>query len=376
MGARVRRRNHSERQPSRAVTDHRLHVEREHTDSALSRAIPDVAAKTKAKIDATREQIDEQLEREHERAKQQVEAVAPEAKPAVEAAAAAAESAIEEERRYTDREVRKARDEASKVVDGVLSQHRHETNRALADERTEADTRIEARDEFFATISHDLRNLINVIQLKSRLLKNELTGEQVTARGRQLADEIHRSTRMMLRWSKDLVDLASVEAGQLRIEFAEEDVVAVVWDAVEICATLAEEKGVAVEVDVPERPCSIDCDADRIVEVLINLLENATRHTARGGKITISLDDHDAAAVSIRVRDTGVGIAQDHLSHVFDRYFQAKRTTRTGVGMGLYISRHIVERHGGQIFVESAPGKGSTFSLTLPRSRPTAEPKA
>ncbi len=359
---RVRRRNESGRQPTRAVTDHRLETEREKTDHALREAMPPVEAKTEAHLEDAREHVDRKLEHGRERAKK----LAPEAKPVIDAAAAAAEQAIDEERRRTDHAVEREREDKEHVVGHVLARERQDTNRALADERAESDELIDARDELFATISHDLRNLINAIHLKSQLLQKELAATPRAPRARQLADEINRSTHMMRRWSNDLVDLASVNTGRLRVVFAEEDVVAIVARAVELCATLAEEKGLKVEVHVPDHASTIECDADRIVEAVINLLENATRHTARGGAIRVTLEE-TAEDVRIHVADTGSGIAKDQLRYVFDRYFQGQRTTRTGIGMGLYICRHIVERHGGRISVESTVDVGSTFTVTLPR---------
>jgi signal transduction histidine kinase len=235
----------------------------------------------------------------------------------------------------------------------------------LEKELVECDDRIAARDELFATVSHDLRNLINVIQLKSRLLLTELEGDDKSARARKLANEIHRSTRRMLRWSKDLVDVATVEAGKLNIVMGQEDPVAIIREAVEFSISVAEAKGLTVDVDVPEGAALIRCDADRIVEVLINLLDNAVKHTPAGGSITVALS-RLPDRIAICVSDTGPGIDPDDVPFLFERYWKARRDAR-GLGMGLYICRHIIEQHGGTIDVDTALGHGSKFRFTLPR---------
>lgn len=231
----------------------------------------------------------------------------------------------------------------------------------------ECDERIAARDELFATVSHDLRNLINVIQLKSRLLLTELEleGGSGSPRARKLAQEIHRSTRRMLRWSKDLVDVATVEAGKLNVVMGYEDPVAIIREAVELSISLAEAKGIRVDADVPDGAMPIRCDADRIVEVLINLLDNAIKHTPAGGLITVALSRHDSH-VAICVTDTGPGISPDDAPFLFERYWKGRRDAR-GLGMGLFICKHIVEQHGGTIEVDTEVGRGARFTFTLPR---------
>lgn len=235
----------------------------------------------------------------------------------------------------------------------------------LKKELVECDDRIAARDELFATVSHDLRNLINVIQLKSRLLLTELDGDDKSARARKLANEIHRSTRRMLRWSKDLVDVATVEAGKLSIVKGQEDPVAIIREAVEFSISVAEAKGLCVDVEVPDGAALIRCDADRVVEVLINLIDNAIKHTPAGGAITVALE-RQPDLIAISVTDTGPGIDPEDVPFLFERYWKGRRDAR-GLGMGLYICRHIVEQHGGTIEVDSEVGRGSRFCFKLPR---------
>ena len=137
--------------------------------------------------------------------------------------------------------------------------------------------------------------------------------------------------------------------------------------AVETLAPLAAERGVEIKVEMAPKLPRVDVDPDRVAQVFSNLIGNAIKYTAAGGTITISANgEHDDVRVTIA--DTGIGIAEDELPRIFDRFWQSKRTNRSGAGLGLSIARGIVRAHGGRIWVESRVGEGTQVHFTLPRA--------
>jgi signal transduction histidine kinase len=162
----------------------------------------------------------------------------------------------------------------------------------------------------------------------------------------------------------DLLDLAKIEAGRFTVQLRPEDVGEMVHEALLILRPLAEEKRITLREHVREH-VRVAADRDRIFQVLSNVVGNAIRFTPENGTVELGAECRGEDIV-ITVADTGPGIAADHLPHVFDRYWQARRRRREGSGLGLSIARGIVEAHGGRIWVEQPPEGGSVFKLTLP----------
>lgn len=176
----------------------------------------------------------------------------------------------------------------------------------------------------------------------------------------------------MNRLIGDLLDVVSIEAGKLRIVPANDDAAQIVREILEAFQPLAAAKGCVLEWHVSEDSVLARIDRERIIQVLANLVSNAIKFTGSGDRIELTVRKV-RDAVEFTVRDTGSGIASDDLPHIFDRFAQA-RHDRGGLGLGLYISRCIIEAHGGQLSVESTLGEGSTFTFTVPAA-PT-EPRA
>lgn len=226
----------------------------------------------------------------------------------------------------------------------------------------EAATR--ARDDMLAVVAHDLRNPLNTIVMGSTVAL-ELTEAAPDTPARRQFEIIRRSAEHMNRLIQDLLDATRLQSGQLRLERLPSRVGAIVAEAVEILHPLATHAGIGLTVDIePELP-PLNADRIRIQQVLSNLVGNALKFTPKGGCITISVA---AAGNDVRfcVRDTGQGIPADQLPHIFGRFWQARRTDRRGLGLGLSIAKGIVEAHGGTIWVESQPGSGSSFLFTIP----------
>ena len=240
--------------------------------------------------------------------------------------------------------------------------------------RREAEMANRAKDEFLAAVSHELRTPLNAILGWSRLLRSSQLDAETVERG--LA-AVERNAEIQEQLIADLLDVARIVTGKVQLRIAPTDLAAVVEAAVDAVRHTATAKGLVLTVRL-ERPVPPTlADADRLQQVVWNLLTNAIRFTPDGGHIDVELATRDGHAL-IRVVDDGIGIGAGFLPHVFDRFRQAEAaTTRRsgGLGLGLSIVRHLSELHGGLVCVESAgEGRGSTFTLDLPLLPPVAEP--
>jgi signal transduction histidine kinase len=183
---------------------------------------------------------------------------------------------------------------------------------------------------------------------------------------------ISESAAWMQRLIRDLLDMSALEAGRLSVERRPERAHAIVASAVRMLESAVAERGVALEISVPNDLPVIDVDAARIEQVLVNLLGNAIKFTASGGRIVVRASA-GPEAVELSVADCGIGIPLEEQAHVFERYYRARHTTRRrGAGLGLAIAKGIIEQHGGRIWLQSTVGEGSVFSFTLPLAHATA----
>lgn len=176
----------------------------------------------------------------------------------------------------------------------------------------------------------------------------------------------------MNRLIEDLLEVALVEAGRLRVEFALLLAADLARDAVEMQRPLADASGVTISLEVEPEVRTVWAERRRLLQVFENLVGNATKFTPPGGRIVVRVATKNED-VMFSVTDTGVGIASDALPHVFDRFWQATtRARRLGAGLGLPITKGIVEAHGGRIAVDSEVGRGTTFFFTIPASQRSA----
>jgi PAS domain S-box-containing protein len=216
------------------------------------------------------------------------------------------------------------------------------------------------REEVLAVVSHDLKNPLGAIHLAAAMLLGN-----ADAKSRSFLETIQRSASRMDTLIGDLLDVASIQAGRLAVEAAPVNAAAVLREAFESQQPMAREKGITLALEAQLPGVILDIDRDRVLQVFGNLLGNAIKFCGAGDTVTIAaqLRDH---AVELQVRDTGPGIQPDELPRIFEPYWSAKRHARKGTGLGLYISKGIVEAHRGRLWAESTPGKGSTFYFTLP----------
>ncbi|MDC0742524.1 PAS domain S-box protein [Polyangium mundeleinium] len=229
---------------------------------------------------------------------------------------------------------------------------------------------IRTREDVVAIVSHDLKNPLSAILMNARLL-NRLrpTDPDVRARLSKIADSVDRSATVMQRLIMSILDFAKIQSGTFVVEPEVHDIRAIVDICCESIEALAAARSIHVthEFD-PELP-RIFADHDRILQVFSNLLGNAIKFTPEGGVVTVHAHRSDRY-IEICVSDTGPGIPDAQLPHLFERYWQAKETARLGSGLGLAIAKGIVEAHGGRIWAESTLGHGSTFHFTVPTAEP------
>ncbi|TGN94100.1 hybrid sensor histidine kinase/response regulator [Burkholderia sp. USMB20] len=241
----------------------------------------------------------------------------------------------------------------------------HRSLQGARDARDQADTSNRLKDELLATVSHELRTPLNVIYGWVEVLRNS----REDGLQQQAIDAIDRSARSLTRMVGDILDASSLATGKLRIDSMPVDVVRLFADATGTFQTAASSAGIALEFDCATSACVVSGDAERLRQMLSNLVSNALKFTPAGGAVTVTLS-RDAGHAMLTVADTGQGIAPDFIPYVFDMFRRAEESpasSRRGLGLGLSIVRHIAELHGGTVSVAS-PGRnrGATFTVTLP----------
>lgn len=225
---------------------------------------------------------------------------------------------------------------------------------------------LRSRDEMIGIVSHDLRNPIAAVKMLSRSMLNNRDGSTSTdmepvALMLQAADQMDTLIR-------DLLDVSRLDSGNLSIKVEAVNPAVLVRDSLRTLVPLATEKSVSIRNEIRGELPAVLADADRVQQVLSNLVGNALKFSELGGAITVTASALPRE-VSISVADTGRGIAADQLPHVFQRYWQSSRTDKHGAGLGLAIAKGIVEAHGGRIWIESESGQGTTVTFTLPANR-------
>jgi len=241
--------------------------------------------------------------------------------------------------------------------------------RLLASEklaRSEAERANRLKDEFLATISHELRNPLNAIMGWAHMLR---LGKLNDANAERAVETIYRNAKSQSQLIADLLDVSRIISGKLRLDVRTVDLIHIINAAIDSIRPAADAKGIRLQTLLDSSAGPISGDADRLQQIVWNLLTNAVKFTPKGGKIQIKLHRVDSH-VEILVSDSGVGISKEFLPYVFDRFRQADASTTRihgGLGLGLSIVRQLVDLHGGSVTVESeGDGKGATFTITLP----------
>jgi signal transduction histidine kinase len=287
-------------------------------------------------------------------------------------------AAVEEEALTLD-EVRDILDEASQVV--VYSHRLEQKSRELeaatrelraANERLKEIDKL--KDDFISTVTHELRTPLTSIRAFSEILLTE--PEVELAERRKFLDIITRETERLTRLINQVLDLAKIESGRAEWHVARVDLRELVTETLAGMSQVFKERNIRVEARLPEYVPAVQADLDRVIQVLLNLLSNAVKFCPpRGGRIEVRLSG-EVGMVRVDVRDNGPGISTEDQRVIFDKFRQARHTMTgkpPGTGLGLHISRQIVEHLGGRMWVESRLGEGACLSFTLPAAAAHAE---
>lgn len=368
--------------PERKKTDESLISERDKTDASI------IEARLKTEV-----QTDKRVETERDVADLALLATRKEA-DVDRSLGAGANATIKEERRDADRVTEHERTNVDALIDkereeknasdiSLLVKERVQTDLNLQEERIRSDskerftssqlshevaqhakTKVEltSRDEFLAIVSHDLRNPLGTISAWVELFLEEKTNLDPDFKNG--LDLIKRNADAALRLIRDLLDMESIAAGKFMLKSESHRIDKILQESVQNCGHMAYSKNINLTLNC-ETEAEVVCDHDRILQVLSNLIGNSVKFTPEGGSIFLSAKINETELL-VAVRDTGIGIAAEKQEVIFERFAQLAKKDRQGLGLGLYISKLIIEAHQGRLWVESALGQGSTFSFTIP----------
>lgn len=240
--------------------------------------------------------------------------------------------------------------------------------RDLAQSLEEARAATRARDEVMAIVSHDLRNPLNNVSMAISMLKDNLQSGVDPTASKPLAERMERAVGRMNRLIDDLLDASRIDANTLVVDLQPVRAVELLDVGIEGNLMAAKAKDIRLERGLFDATIDVLADRDRINQVFSNLIGNAIKFTPQGGEVNLSLQPRDDGTVEFVVRDSGRGIPEDHLPHIFERFWKERVESREGAGLGLYIAHGIVRAHGGTMTVASALGRGSEFAFRLQRA--------
>ncbi|MEO5667454.1 MAG: ATP-binding protein [Bdellovibrionota bacterium] len=294
---------------------------------------------------------------------------------------ARADEAQQKVRTESDAAAAKERERLNLLAETFLSLERRTTDADLLEERNQADRERFLADEsfkdesgshsltrnFMAIVSHDLKNPLNSISMAADLLLMDATSPKMDPqKAIQYATSIKRNAAVMDRLITDLLDIERIAAGKVEMKKSKQDVVNLLEECLEIFDLAASKRSITLSIDSSTfDPLLANIDGERIGQVLSNLVGNALKFTPEGGSITLEAH-RNGSQIEVCVSDTGKGILVAEQSRIFEKFSQLGTLSRQGLGLGLHISKWIIEAHEGKIWVKSEPGKGSTFTFSLP----------
>ncbi len=237
---------------------------------------------------------------------------------------------------------------------------------------TRAEAANQAKSEFLANMSHELRTPLNAINGFSEIMAGEMFGPLGDARYKGYAGDILKSGQHLLSLINDILDMAKIEAGKMTLHYEPVDLTEVCEDAIRLMRGKAQDSGLSLTLETADLP-EVEADYRGLKQVMLNLISNAVKFTPEGGSITVSVKAVEFDRVRIAVSDTGIGIAADDLSRLAQPFEQVEgqhSKTTQGTGLGLALTKSLIELHGGQMLMESEPGAGTTVSFDIPVRRP------
>jgi signal transduction histidine kinase len=351
----------------RGQTDESLRAERDKADDFAEKrtAVEEVADVADEVVRVARQRADEVVQAARDRADRKH--VFPQAE--VTAADSERERSREDfvlarERSHADAALERQRTERKRYLADLLAVEREATDQDLIDEREDADSAIATRDDFLANVSHDLRSLLGGLSLNAGLMLKQAPEGAGGDTMRAHADRSQRLITRMNRLVNDLLDIASIDAGKLELVVEQVDVAKLLGDTVDAFDPIAAAKRVALDCEASAPTLRARIDGGRILQVLANLVGNAIKFTPADGRVSIR-SRTEGSEVHFSVSDTGIGIPEDAMPGLFERFRQVSKDRR-GLGLGLHISKSIVEAHGGRMWAQSKVGVGSTFHFVVP----------
>ncbi|HYH17181.1 MAG TPA: PAS domain-containing protein [Azospirillum sp.] len=268
------------------------------------------------------------------------------------------------------------RDDAGEVVFLVAEGHditgMKEAQAALLAATREAEEANRSKTQFLAVMSHELRTPLNAILGYSEVMQNALFGPVGNPRYNGYAEAIHNSGRHLLGIIDDILEVSRIELGVLELSEDDAGIAELVDRAAQILTNRGREAGVWLETDVPDGLPPLRCDSRRVVQMLVNLGHNGIKFSRRGGRVRIAARSAPDGGLDLSVADTGVGIAPQDFGRVWEPFGQAAAAhvrQAGGVGLGLTITKALIEAHGGEVHLDSAPGQGTTVTLSFPAER-------
>jgi signal transduction histidine kinase len=349
--------------PEREKTDESLRTERENMDRGRLERQAAIEKDADDVVHQAREQEDAVLDAARGKADRRLETVS-----GISGERLLEDEALRQERAGEDEVLRRERHRVALTFATVLAFEREKTDLDLLTERARSDNALANRDDFLGMVSHDLRNLLNGIVMGVGLLSLQTPEGESGNRIRKDAERIQGYATRMARLIGDLVDVVSIDAGRLAVTPVRQDCAALIDEAIDAFRGIAAKKNISL-TKIDGAPFVAELDRQRLLQVLANLIGNAIKFTAPGGSVSVHAERKGGEAL-FRVRDTGSGIPLALLESVFERFWQVGENDRRGQGLGLYISRCIVQAHGGRIWAESEEGKGSEFFFTIPLTSP------
>jgi len=241
-------------------------------------------------------------------------------------------------------------------------------NAELEASRAELAAASARRDEVLHVVSHELRGPLGVMVMAADVFGMEARAGATPAKQQTFAARVARQAQRMLTIVDDLLDITRIDAGELRVEPRDADLVEVVRDAIERIRPSLEKH--TIELTAPPK-LKASIDVDRIEQVIANFLTNAVKYSPAGGPITVAIREEPDARARVSVTDRGIGIDPKAIPRLFERYFRAPGSEKAakGIGLGLYVTKRLIEAHRGSVSVDSVVGQGTTFSFTLPLAR-------
>lgn len=353
--------------PERQHTDESLVVERKKTDEEIGAREEGRESRSDDVMRRARGRADDVLEEARHKADLLLrrEDTSDAQRSALQTERTSADAAVQAERGAADQQLETERDVRKRALESLLRWERDQTDERLLIERARGDEALAARDDFMAMVSHDVRTLLGSIALTAELMIKASTDDEIGIHNRKAAERIQRCAAGIKRLVGDLVDVASLEGGRFAIDPNTQDVKALVEDSLGAFGSIAHGKEITLTGTVADGAVPAMFDHDRILQVLANLLSNALKFAPKGGTVSLSVE-RVLGEIRFVVSDDGHGIPAEHLESIFQRFWQVKAGDARGLGLGLFISKSIVEAHGGRVWAQSEEGRGSRVGFSLP----------